>query len=125
MAATEFHFILLYPNVVQVVSRLSDEIVWECGIGVDSGGTAECGATLGLVVDAAGCGAGATPDGSAGTVEAHALWVYTERALFRVRVLNEGRDAWRLYLELRSVPVLVLVPAAAAAAAVPAAAGRR
>jgi len=77
LAVTEFHFLLLFHNRLQVISRLSDEVVWDRSIGE------ECGKALGLARDA-----------TLGT-----LWLYTERTLFQIAVVNEDRDVWQLYLE--------------------------
>ena len=77
LAVTEFHFLLLFHNRLQVISRLSDKVVWDKSIGE------ECGKALGLARDA-----------TLGT-----LWLYTELTLFQIAVVDEDRDVWQLYLE--------------------------
>ena len=82
LALSEFHFLLLYPKRLQVVSRLSGKQVQHNPLDGDEtvGGKQHC-----LVYDAAH-----------GT-----YWLVSEQALYQVSLLKEEEDrfVWRLYLE--------------------------
>ena len=79
VAMSEFHFLLLYHDRLQVISRLNGHIVQEDALEPARSGTAR-----GLARDPA-------PQGD--------LWLYSDKLLHQVLVTNEDRDVWKLYLE--------------------------
>ncbi|KAJ9549372.1 hypothetical protein OSB04_021915 [Centaurea solstitialis] len=83
IALSEFHFLLLIGNRVKVVNRISEQIVEE--LHFDQ--TLESASTgiIGLSIDA-----------SAGL-----FYAYDENSIFQVSVSDEGRDMWKVYLNLK------------------------
>ncbi len=84
---TEFHFVLLYRDRLSIVNRLSGDHVQDLylhggGDGQRRGGGGGHGGVLGLARDG----------------ETGSLWVYSATSLWQVRVVDEDRDVWLLYL---------------------------
>ncbi|GBG32508.1 Vacuolar protein sorting-associated protein 18-like [Hondaea fermentalgiana] len=75
---TEFHYVLLYPSWLIVLSKLNESVVHERRI--DAG---RLGATLGLVWDPARA----------------AIFVCSKLDIQRLLVLNEDGHVWKLYLD--------------------------
>lgn len=78
IASTEYHFLSLLADRLQVVSRLNGSLIQEESLRAASDGT-----PLGLVRDAA---RGIT-------------WLYTDSAVFQVSVNNEDMRVWKIYLD--------------------------
>ncbi|KAK6148356.1 hypothetical protein DH2020_019268 [Rehmannia glutinosa] len=83
LAVSEFHFLLLVGNKVKVVNRISEQIVEE--LYFDQTPDAVSRGILGLCSDA-----------SAGL-----FYAYDQNSIFQVSVNDEGRDMWKVYLELK------------------------
>uniref|UniRef100_H2ZFS1 Vacuolar protein sorting-associated protein 18 homolog n=1 Tax=Ciona savignyi TaxID=51511 RepID=H2ZFS1_CIOSA len=75
---TEFHLLLVYSDRLKVVCSLNEQLI------VDDVYTSRYGELLGLIKD-----------------PAHdTIWTYTERAVFRYKVVKESRDVWQMYLDM-------------------------
>ncbi|KAL6493527.1 Vacuolar protein sorting-associated protein 18 like protein [Orobanche gracilis] len=88
LAMSEFHFLLLVGNKVKrilkaVVNRISEQVVEE--LYFDQTTEAVSRGILGLCSDA-----------SAGL-----FYAYDQNSIFQVSVKDEGRDMWKVYLELK------------------------
>lgn len=83
MAVSEFHFLLLVGNKVKVVNRISQQIVEE--LYFDQTPDAVSRGVLALCSDA-----------SAGL-----FYAYDQNSIFQVSVNDEGRDLWKVYLDLK------------------------
>lgn len=83
MAVSDFHFLLLIGNKVKVVNRISEQIVEE--LYFDQVPDAVSKGILGLCSDA-----------SAGL-----FYAYDQNSIFQVSVNDEGRDMWKVYLDLK------------------------
>ncbi|KAL8465488.1 hypothetical protein ACS0TY_034842 [Phlomoides rotata] len=83
LAVSEFHFLLLVGNKVKVVNRISEQIVEE--LYFDQTPDAVSSGVLGLCSDA-----------SAGL-----FYAYDQYSIFQVSVNDEGRDMWKVYLDLQ------------------------
>ncbi|KAL3628860.1 Vacuolar protein sorting-associated protein 18 like protein [Castilleja foliolosa] len=83
LAVSEFHFLLLVGNKVKVVNRISEQIVEE--LYFDQTPDAVSRGIMGLCSDA-----------SAGL-----FYAYDQNSIFQVSVNDEGRDMWKVYLELK------------------------
>ncbi|MFS7971208.1 putative transcription factor C2H2 family [Helianthus anomalus] len=83
IALSEFHFLLLIGNRVKVVNRISEQIVEE--LYFDQTSESASKGILGLSIDA-----------SAGL-----FYAYDENSIFQVSVTDEGRDMWKVYLDLK------------------------
>ncbi|WMV32462.1 hypothetical protein MTR67_025847 [Solanum verrucosum] len=83
LAISEFHFLLLIGNKVKVVNRISEQIVEE--LYFDQTSDAVSRGIIGLCSDA-----------SAGL-----FYAYDQNSIFQVSVNDEGRDMWKVYLDLK------------------------
>ncbi|KAG9152184.1 hypothetical protein Leryth_016372 [Lithospermum erythrorhizon] len=83
MAVSEFHFLLLDGNKVKVVNRISGQIMEE--LYIDQTPDADSRGIIGLCSDA-----------SAGL-----FYAYDQNSIFQVSVNDEGRDMWKVYLDLK------------------------
>lgn len=83
MAVSEFHFLLLVGNKVKVVNQISEQIVEE--LYIDQTPDAVSRGIIGLCSDA-----------SAGL-----FYAYDQNSIFQVSVNDEGRDMWKVYLDLK------------------------
>lgn len=83
LAVSEYHFLLLIGNKVKVVNRISEQIVEE--LHFDQTSEAASRGILGLCSDA-----------SAGL-----FYTYDQNSIFQVSVNDEGRDMWKVYLDLK------------------------
>ncbi|KAF3631695.1 putative LOB domain-containing protein 11-like [Capsicum annuum] len=83
LAISEFHFLLLIGNKVKVVNRISEQIVGE--LYFDQTPDAVSRGIIGLCSDA-----------SAGL-----FYAYDQNSIFQVSVNDEGRDMWKVYLNLK------------------------
>ncbi|XP_057794948.1 vacuolar sorting protein 18 [Salvia miltiorrhiza] len=83
MAVSEFHFLLLVGNKVKVVNRINQQIVEE--LYFDQTPDAVSKGVLALCSDA-----------SAGL-----FYAYDQNSIFQVSVSDEGRDMWKVYLDLK------------------------
>ncbi|KAL2492637.1 zinc ion binding [Abeliophyllum distichum] len=83
LAVSEFHFLLLVRNKVKVVNRISEQIVEE--LYFDQTPDAVSRGVIGLCSDA-----------SAGL-----FYAYDQSSIFQVSVNDEGRDMWKVYLDLK------------------------
>ncbi|WAQ83477.1 hypothetical protein PtA15_3A848 [Puccinia triticina] len=74
---TEYHFVLLFPDRIQIVCRLDRQIVHE------------------EILDL-------KPDESIRSITTDPVdqtyWLYSEQSIFELVVKNEGRDIWKVYL---------------------------
>ncbi|CAM8954413.1 unnamed protein product [Rhodiola kirilowii] len=87
MAVSEFHFLLLIGNKVKVVNRISEQIIEELQFDQTS--------------DSIGRGIiGLCSDASAGYI-----YAYDQNTIFQVSVQEEGRDMWRVYLNMKAYAV--------------------
>ncbi|TQD78889.1 hypothetical protein C1H46_035547 [Malus baccata] len=83
MAVSEFHFLLLIGNRVKVVNRISEQTIEELQFeqtpeAVSRGVTGLCSdATAGL------------------------FYAYDQNSVFQVSVNDEGRDMWKVYLDMK------------------------
>nr|AOX49857.1 vacuolar protein sorting-associated protein 18-like protein [Ilex paraguariensis] len=83
LAVSEFHFLLLIRNRVKVVNRISEQIIEE----LQFDQTAES-ASKGII--------GLCSDASAGL-----FYAYDQNSIFQVSVNDEGRDMWKIHLDLK------------------------
>ncbi|KAG5551850.1 hypothetical protein RHGRI_010074 [Rhododendron griersonianum] len=83
LAVSEFHFLLLLGNKVKVVNRISEQIIEE--LQFDQTAESMSRGILGLCSDA-----------SAGL-----FYAYDQYSIFQVSVNDEGRDMWKVYLDLK------------------------
>ncbi|XP_042039227.1 vacuolar sorting protein 18-like isoform X1 [Salvia splendens] len=83
MAVSEYHFLLLIGNKVKVVNRINQQIVEE--LYFDQTSDAVSRGVLALCSDA-----------SAGL-----FYAYDQNSIFQVSVSDEGRDMWKVYLDLK------------------------
>ncbi|GAB2262904.1 hypothetical protein Droror1_Dr00003901 [Drosera rotundifolia] len=83
LAISEFHFLLLIGNKVKVVNRISEQIVEELHFDLTSESASK--GILGLASDA-----------SAGL-----FYAYDQNSIFQVSVNDEGRDMWKVYLDMK------------------------
>lgn len=83
LAISEFHFLLLIGNKVKVVNRISEQIVEE--LYFDQTPDAVSRGIIGLCSDA-----------SAGL-----FYAYDQNSIFQVSINDEGRDMWKVYLDLK------------------------
>ncbi len=81
IAMTEFHFLLLYHDRLQIVSRLSGHAVHEEPVEHARSGTVRA-----LVRDP-------MPRGDA------SIWLCSDKLLYQLVAVSEDRDVWKLYLE--------------------------
>ncbi|EYU22146.1 hypothetical protein ABFS82_09G018000 [Erythranthe guttata] len=83
LSMSEFHFLLLVGNKVKVVNRISEQVVEE--LYFDQTPDSVSSGVLGLCSDA-----------SAGL-----FYAYDQNSIFQVSVNDEGRDMWKVYLDLK------------------------
>ncbi|KAG7654035.1 Clathrin heavy chain/VPS 7-fold repeat [Arabidopsis suecica] len=83
MALSEYHFLLLIGNKVKVVNRISEQIIEELQFDITSDSVVR--GIIGLCSDA-----------SAGV-----FYAYDQNSIFQVSVIDEGRDMWKVYLDLK------------------------
>ncbi|XP_022148071.1 vacuolar protein sorting-associated protein 18 homolog [Momordica charantia] len=83
MAVSEFHFLLLIGNKVKVVNRISEQIIEE--LQFDQTAEATSRGILGLCSDAT----------------AGLFYAYDQNSVFQVSVNDEGRDMWKVYLDMK------------------------
>lgn len=83
MAVSEFHFLLLIGNKVKVVNRISEQIIEE--LQFDQTSEAIPRGILGLCSDAT----------------AGLFYAYDQNSIFQVSVNDEGRDMWKVYLDMK------------------------
>ncbi|KAL6135358.1 hypothetical protein ACLB2K_067586 [Fragaria x ananassa] len=83
MAVSEFHFLLLIGNKVKVVNRISEQIIEE----LQFDQTSES-ASRGII--------GLCSDATAGL-----FYAYDQNSVFQVSVNDEGRDMWKVYLDMK------------------------
>ncbi|XAR55456.1 hypothetical protein NMG60_11035527 [Bertholletia excelsa] len=83
LAVSEFHFLLLLGNKVKVVNRISEQIIEELQFDLTSESISR--GIIGLCSDA-----------SAGL-----FYAYDQHSIFQVTVNDEGRDMWKVYLNLK------------------------
>ncbi|KAL6975784.1 Vacuolar protein sorting-associated protein 18 like protein [Sarracenia purpurea var. burkii] len=83
LAVSEFHFLLLLGNKVKVVNRISEQIIEE--LQFDQIPESMSRGIIGLCSDA-----------SAGL-----FYAYDQNSIFQVSVNDEGRDMWKVYLDLK------------------------
>lgn len=84
MTMSEFHFLLLYEDQLQVICKLNAAIVFENDFNPRQ---------MRL--------RGIAHDFVKGTV-----WIYGEQAVYEVVITNEDRDVWKLFLEKNQVGIL-------------------
>ncbi|KAI9075328.1 hypothetical protein K1719_042733 [Acacia pycnantha] len=83
MALSEFHFLLLIGNKVKVVNRISEHILEE--LQFDQTSDAAPKGIIGLCSDAT----------------AGLFYAYDQNSIFQVSVNDEGRDMWKVYLDMK------------------------
>ncbi|GMP79922.1 hypothetical protein CsSME_00035240 [Camellia sinensis var. sinensis] len=83
LAVSEFHFLLLLGNKVKVVNRINEQIIEE--LQFDETPESMSRGIIGLCSDA-----------SAGL-----FYAYDQNSIFQVSVNDEGRDMWKVYLDLK------------------------
>ncbi|KAL1198179.1 Vacuolar sorting protein 18 [Cardamine amara subsp. amara] len=83
MALSEYHFLLLIGNKVKVVNRISEQIIEELQFDITADSVSR--GIIGLCSDA-----------SAGL-----FYAYDQNSIFQVSVIDEGRDMWKVYLDLK------------------------
>ncbi|KAK6918988.1 Pep3/Vps18/deep orange [Dillenia turbinata] len=83
LAVSEFHFLLLIGSKVKVVNRISEQIIEE--LQFDQTPESSSRGIMGLCSDA-----------SAGL-----FYAYDQNSIFQVSVNDEGRDMWKVYLDLK------------------------
>ncbi|KAJ4822464.1 Vacuolar protein sorting-associated protein 18 like protein [Turnera subulata] len=83
MAVSEFHFLLLIGNKVKVVNRISEQIIEE--LQFDQSSESSSRGIIGLCSDAT----------------AGFIYAYDQNAIFQVSVNDEGRDMWKVYLDMK------------------------
>lgn len=79
MVMTEFHILLLYPDRLRVICSLNQQLIFEDIY------TSRYGQLIGLFKDPV--------DGQ--------IWAYTERAVFKYKIVRESRDVWEIYLKMK------------------------
>ena len=77
IVSTEFHILLLYPTVMRAVCVLNKEIIHEDPFGVAYGNV------LGICRDAI----------------RGKIWVYTQHAVYRYKIVQEDRNIWEIHLK--------------------------
>ncbi|XP_030932898.1 vacuolar sorting protein 18-like [Quercus lobata] len=82
MAVSEFHFLLLIGNKVKVVNRISENIIEELQFDLTSESVSR--GIMGLCSDAT----------------AGLFYAYDQNSVYQVSVNDEGRDMWKVYLDL-------------------------
>ncbi|TYH86099.1 hypothetical protein ES332_D01G018600v1 [Gossypium tomentosum] len=83
MAVSEFQFLLLIGNKVKVVNRISEQIIEE--LQFDQVSDSSSRGIIGLCSDAT----------------AGLFYAYDQNSIFQVSVNDEGRDMWRVYLDMK------------------------
>ncbi|KAF5726413.1 vacuolar protein sorting-associated protein 18 isoform X1 [Tripterygium wilfordii] len=83
MAVSEFHFLLLIGNKVKVVNRISEQIIEE--LQFDQMSESVSRGIIGLCSDAT----------------AGLFYAYDQNSIFQVSVSDEGRDMWKVYLDMK------------------------
>ncbi|CAI0550067.1 unnamed protein product [Linum tenue] len=83
MAVSEFHFLLLIGNKVKVVNRISEHIIEDLHFDLTSES-----ASRGII--------GLCSDATAGL-----FYAYDQNSVFQVSVNDEGRDMWKVYLDMK------------------------
>ncbi|GAV68849.1 LOW QUALITY PROTEIN: Clathrin domain-containing protein/Pep3_Vps18 domain-containing protein, partial [Cephalotus follicularis] len=83
MAVSEFHFLLLIGNKVKVVNRISEQIIEE--LQFDQTSESLSSGIIGLCSDAT----------------AGLFYAYDQNSIFQVSVNDEGRDMWKVYLNMK------------------------
>ncbi|OMO98799.1 hypothetical protein COLO4_13682 [Corchorus olitorius] len=83
MAVSEFHFLLLIGNKVKVVNRISEQIIEE--LQFDQASDSSSRGIIGLCSDAT----------------AGLFYAYDQNSIFQVSVTDEGRDMWKVYLDMK------------------------
>ncbi|EEF44511.1 vacuolar sorting protein 18 isoform X2 [Ricinus communis] len=83
MAVSEFHFLLLIGNKVKVVNRISEQIIEE--LRFDQTSESVSRDIIGLCSDAT----------------AGLFYAYDQNSIFQVSVNDEGRDMWKVYLDMK------------------------
>ncbi|KAJ4729899.1 vacuolar protein sorting-associated protein 18-like [Melia azedarach] len=83
MAVSEFHFLLLMGNKVKVVNRISEQIIEELRFDQTSDSISR--GVIGLCSDAT----------------AGVFYAYDQNSIFQVSVNDEGRDMWKVYLDMK------------------------
>ncbi|KAH8490491.1 hypothetical protein H0E87_022867 [Populus deltoides] len=83
MAVSEFHFLLLIGNKVKVVNRISEQIIEE--LQFDQTSESVSRGVIGLCSDAT----------------AGLFYAYDQNSIFQVSVNDEGRDMWKVYLDMK------------------------
>ncbi|KAG6661371.1 hypothetical protein I3843_03G164800 [Carya illinoinensis] len=83
MAVSEFHFLLLIGNRVKVVNRISEQIIEE--LQFDQASESVSRGIIGLCSDAT----------------AGLFYAYDQNSIFQVSVNDEGRDMWKVYLDMK------------------------
>eukprot|EP00656_Telonema_subtile_P011843 TRINITY_DN15907_c0_g4_i2.p1 TRINITY_DN15907_c0_g4~~TRINITY_DN15907_c0_g4_i2.p1 ORF type:complete len:1063 (-),score=256.58 TRINITY_DN15907_c0_g4_i2:63-3251(-) len=79
---TEFHFVLLYPDHMRILNKLSQETVYQKNFGASR----LVGKLRGLVRDPV----------------KQTVWIYSDSTILEVLIEGEDRDMWRLYLAEKS-----------------------
>ncbi|KAL8160474.1 hypothetical protein V2J09_002011 [Rumex salicifolius] len=83
LAGSEFHFLLLIGNKVKVVNKISEQIKEELHFDLNSDSGSR--GILGLCSDAT----------------AGLFYAYDQNSIFQVSVNDEGRDMWKVYLDMK------------------------
>ncbi|KAA8528729.1 hypothetical protein F0562_036084 [Nyssa sinensis] len=83
LAVSEFHFLVLIGNKVKVVNRISEQIIEE--LQFDQAQESVSRGIIGLCSDAS----------------ASLFYAYDQNSIFQVSVNDEGRDMWKVYLDLK------------------------
>lgn len=83
MAVSEFHFLLLIGNKVKVVNRISEQIIEELQFDLMPESVSR--GIIGLCSDAT----------------AGLFYAYDQNSIFQVSVNDEGRDMWKVYLQMK------------------------
>ncbi|KAL9453512.1 hypothetical protein AB3S75_009170 [Citrus x aurantiifolia] len=83
MAVSEYHFLLLMGNKVKVVNRISEQIIEELQFDQTSDSISK--GIIGLCSDAT----------------AGVFYAYDQNSIFQVSVNDEGRDMWKVYLDMK------------------------
>ncbi|KAH9624516.1 hypothetical protein KSS87_014015 [Heliosperma pusillum] len=83
LAISEFHFLLLVGNKVKVVNQISERIIEELHFDLTSDS-----ASKGILC--------LCSDASAGL-----FYAYDQNSIFQVSVNDEGRDMWKVYLDMK------------------------
>lgn len=83
MALSEFHFLLLIGNKVKVVNRISEQVIEQ--LQFDQVSESVSRGIIGLCSDAT----------------AGLFYAYDQNSVFQVSVNDEGRDMWKVYLDMK------------------------